>query len=123
MNYTRTQSSNKLAKAIAILGASAVLSCSAVLSFFSQSAMAEQVPSESGQLLAQTDGRGGSDGLDGVSPSNMETMDSSPSNTGDVEDRQELSPRLSDDPTDPVNRQEGGFNTGDVEDRQELPLA
>lgn len=131
MNYTKTQSSNKFAKAIAVLGASTLLSCSAVVLLFSQSAMSGQVTSESEQLLAQSNGRGsndgGSDGLDGVNPSDPTTNSvpssgtmNAPDNTGDVEDRQQLSPRLSDDPTDPVNRQEGmTVNDAGVGERQD----
>jgi len=131
MNYTRTQSSNTFAKAIAVLGASTLLSCSAVVLLFSQSALSGQPTSEAEQLLAQNSGRGsndgGSDGLDGVNPSDPNTVSApgfgtmnAPDNTGDVEARQELSPRLSDDPTDPVNRQEGmSVNDDGVGERQE----
>lgn len=149
MNSTRNQSSNKFAKAIAVLSASTLLSCSAVVLLFSQAAMSQQSTSEANQLLAQNggaqgqgnDSRGGSDGLDGRTPSGLDNVPSSPNatpssggsltpggsgmntpmNRGNVEDRQELSPRLSDDPNAPVNRQEGTPpNSVGVEQRQEL---
>lgn len=132
MNFTRSQHSNTFAKAIAVLGASTVLSCSAVVLLFSQAALSGQPTSEAEQLLSQSSGRGsndgGSDGLDGVNPSDPNTDSvpgsgtmNSPDNTGDVEDRQDLSPRLEDDSTDPVNRQEGmSVNDDGVDERQEL---
>jgi hypothetical protein len=127
MNSTKTQRSNKFAKAIAVLSASTLLSCSAVVLLFGQSAMSQQPTSDSEQLLAQRNGNG-SAGSDGSTPatsgetSPMTTPSdvTTPNNTSDVEDRQRLSPRLSDDPNDPANRRDGTpVNSTGVEQRQE----
>lgn len=128
MNSTKTQRSNKLAKAIAVLSASTMLSCSAVVLLFSQSAMSQQPASDSEQLLAQRSGNGsaGSDGSIPATSGETSPMTTpggvtTPSNTGNVEDRQRLSPRLSDDPNDPANRRDGTpVNSTGVEQRQEL---
>lgn len=129
MNSTKTQRSNRLAKAIAVLGASTLLSCSAVVLLFSQSAMSQQPTSGSEQLLAQRSGSGsaGSDGSIPATSGETSPMTTpggvtTPNSTGNVEDRQQLSPRLSDDPSDPANRRDGTpvNSTTGVEQRQEL---